>query len=148
MFKARAGDDSVGVGFKDMWRAVQRESVRDSLFESGGLFFTVPFAVVVHAFVWGDGFRLKPVLRTRRPTDYRLLLSFRTVRTRGQCRQTDSTGRTRNRLARSSGYAGNVVLDHQKPLHLLLGKLAATAFGLLLLRQPLGISLLDRLACL
>ena len=51
-FKARAGDDSVGVGFRDMWRAVQRESVRDSLFESGGLFFGIPFAVVVHVIVW------------------------------------------------------------------------------------------------
>ena len=89
MFKARAGDDSIGFGFRNVWRAVQRKSMRDSLFQSGGLLFMVPFAVVVQAFVWGDGFRLKPVLRTRRPTDYRLFLYVRTVRTRGRCRQTD-----------------------------------------------------------
>jgi hypothetical protein len=34
---------------------VQRESVSDSLFESGGLFFSVPFAVVVHG-VCSTGF--------------------------------------------------------------------------------------------
>jgi hypothetical protein len=56
VFKACAGDDSVGVGLWGVWRTVQRESVRDSLFESGGLFFGIPFAVVVHAFVLGDDF--------------------------------------------------------------------------------------------
>jgi len=51
VFEACAGDDSVGVWFGDVWWTVQRETVNNSLFESGGLFFGIPFAVVVHAFV-------------------------------------------------------------------------------------------------
>ena len=53
MLKAYAGNDPVGVRFGDMRWAVQWESMRDSFFESGGLFLNIPFAEVVHGLLFG-----------------------------------------------------------------------------------------------